>query len=375
VALALAAAAAAAPPLAAQRFWRHNLYPYIAYSTADGLWGAFHYVRYSPLGFIERRERNRASLSFDAAASVSGSYALVADAQAPAWWEGWRASVTLTAARDNRLGYYGLGNETRYSPDSVDLVGVYFYRVSRTRLTARVTVQRRLIGPLRVLVGGTVARTDFRALPGASVFRTDLNAGTVDPATLPFDDHVLRVGVVVDTRDNEVDPQRGVLLETLFASGRGYTRTTADARVQVRPARRLVLAGRLAAEGMGGTPPLAAQQEMESSEQPFVAVGGFRSLRGFYDGRYTGPGKLIGGLEARYAVKAVGDAMQLKVVAFYDAGRVFGPGEKVRLTTLGLHEGGGGEVALRLLRNSLLVIGYGHGSEGGQVLFTTSWSY
>jgi len=32
-------------------------------------------------------------------------------------------------------------------------------------------------------------------------------------------------------------------------------------------------------------------------------------------------------------------------------------------------------VALRLLRNSLLVIGYGHGSEGGQVLFTTSWSY
>jgi outer membrane protein assembly factor BamA len=254
-------------------------------------------------------------------------------------------------------------------------VGAYFYRVSRTRLTGRVTVQRRVIGPVRVLVGGTVAHTDFRALPGASVFRTDLNAGTVDPTTLPFDDHVLRVGVVVDTRDNEVDPQRGVLFETLFASGHGYTRTTADARVQVRPAHRLVLAGRLAAEGMGGTPPLAAQQEMESSEQPFVAVGGFRSLRGFYDGRYTGPGKLIGGLEARYAVKAVGDAMQLKVVAFYDAGRVFGPGEKVRLTTLGLHEGGGGEVALRLLRNSLLVIGYGHSSEGGQVLFTTSWSY
>src|SRR2546428_5682176 len=27
-------------PLAAQRFWRQNLYPYAYYSTIDGLWGA-----------------------------------------------------------------------------------------------------------------------------------------------------------------------------------------------------------------------------------------------------------------------------------------------------------------------------------------------
>jgi len=63
------------------------------------------------------------------------------------------------------------------------------------------------------------------------------------------------------------------------------------------------------------------------------------------------------------------------VVAFYDAGRVFGPGEAVRLTTTDLHRSGGGEVALRLLRNSLLVMGYGHSSEGGQFLFGSSWSY
>jgi outer membrane protein assembly factor BamA len=284
-------------------------------------------------------------------------------------------SATLTAARDNRLGYYGLGNATRYSPDSVRLAGAYFYRVSRQRLSARVTVQRRLVGPIRLLAGGTIARSDFRALPGASVFLTDLNAGTVDRGTLPFNDHVARVGIVIDTRDNEVDPHAGVLLETLFASGTGYTRTTANARLQVRPARRLVLAGRLAAEGMGGNPPLAAQQEIESSEQPFPAVGGYRSLRGFYDGRFTGRGRLIGGLEARYALVAVGDAIEVKIVAFYDAGRVFGPGETVRITTAGLHGGGGGEMAVRLLRNSLMVLGYGHGSEGGHVLFGTRWSY
>jgi outer membrane protein assembly factor BamA len=375
LALALAAATAPVGELRAQHYWRSNFYPYIAYSPADGLVGALHYGHYSPLGFIERPEPDRASLNFDVGASTQGSYGFAADARAPAWWDGWRAALTLGVRRDNRLGYYGIGNDTRYSVDSVNTVGAYFYRVSRKRLWARGTVQRRVVGPLRVLVGGSVTRTDFRALPGSSVFRTDVAAGTVDPSTVPFTDKVARVGIALDTRESEVDPHAGVLVEALFASGTGYTRTTGDARLQVRPVRQLVLAGRLAAEGMGGNPPVAVQQEMESSERPFVAVGGYYSLRAFYDGRFTGRGKLLGGLEARYAVFAVGDAVELKLVAFYDAGRVFGPGEAVRLTTMGLHRSGGVEVALRLLRNSLLVMGYGHSTEGGQFLFGSSWSY
>jgi len=303
-----------------------------------------------------------------------------ADARAPAWWEGWRAAVTLTAARANRLGYYGLGNDTQYSNDSLTTAGPYYYRVSRTYLAARVTVQRRLVGPLRVLAGGSLERSNFRPLPGPSVFRRDLAAGSVDPATVPFTDKVVRAGVLFDSRDNELDPTAGVYAEALFASGTGYTRTTAQARVQVHPLNRLVLAGRFGVEGMGGSPPLAAQQLMESSERPFVAVGGYRSLRGYYDGRFVGRGKLIGGAEARYVVFALPSAAQLKIVelklvAFYDAGRVFGPGEAVQLTTRGLHHSGGGEVALRFLRNSLLVVGYGRGGEGGQLLFGTTWSY
>jgi outer membrane protein assembly factor BamA len=367
--------AATAPALAAQRFWRHNFYPYVYYTTADGLWGALHYGRSSPLGFVERPEPNRAALNLDLGASVRGSFAVVADARAPAWWDGWRTDFTLAAVRDNRLGYYGLGNDTRYSSDSVAAGGRYLYRVSRTRLTARATLQRRVLGPIRVLVGGTLEHSDFRALPGPSVFRADLVAGTVDPGTMPFTDKVVRAGLVLDTRESEVDPHTGVLVEALFASGSGYTRTTAHARLYVRPAPRLVLTGRLGADGMGGRPPLAAQQQMESSERPFVAVGGYRSLRGFYDGRFTGRGKLIGSLEARYALVSVGDAMELKLVAFYDAGRVFGSGEAVRLTTTGLHRSGGAELAVRLLRNSLVVVGYGRGSEGGQLLVGTSWSY
>ncbi len=325
---------------------------------------------------MERPQPALAAVNFDAGASTQGSYAVVVDAQAPAWWDGWRAGLTLSAARDNRLGYYGLGNDTQYSPDSVDAVGRYFYKVSRSHLAARATIQHRVIGPVRLLAGVAVERTDFRALPGASVFARDLGgAGVLDPTTIPFTDKVVRAGVLIDTRDHEIDPHSGVFVEALFASGTGYTRSTANARLQVHPFERLILAGRLAVEGMGGTPPLAAQQEMETSERAFVAVGGYRSLRGYYDGRFAGRGKLIGGLEARYGLVWAPSVLELKLVAFYDAGRVFGLGEAVRLTTSGLHHSGGGELALRFLRNSLIVVGYGRGSEGGQLLFGTSWSY
>jgi outer membrane protein assembly factor BamA len=180
---------------------------------------------------------------------------------------------------------------------------------------------------------------------------------------------------VVDWRDNELDPHRGVLVEGLYASGKGYRRSTGSAQVYVHPTEKLIVAGRLTAEAMTGNPPVAMQMVMESSEQPFVAVGGYRSLRGYHDARFIGPGKLIGGVEVRYGLLWVPSLFELKLVAFYDAGRVFDAGEPVRLTTQGLHKGGGVELAARLLRNALVVVGWGKGSEGSQLLFGTTWSY
>jgi outer membrane protein assembly factor BamA len=357
-----------ASSLEAQRVWRSSVYPYAYYNTADGFWGAAHYGLSSPIGFAERPERHAASVNFDAGASTEGSYSLVADAQVPALWAGWRLRLTLSAARDNRLGFYGLGNDTPYAADSVTADAPYFYRVSRAHPAARVTLQRRLVGPLRVLAGAGIARTTFRTLPGRSVFRRD-------SAFIPFTDRTVRAGLVLDTRDNEVAPHSGVVVEGLFASGPGYTRTTGSVRVFVHPLKRLFFAARLAGEGMGGSPPLATQLEMESSERPFIAVGGYQSLRGYRDARFVGPGKLLGGFEVRYSPVWAPSMVELLIVGFYDTGRVFGAWERFRVTTAGLHQSGGAEVAVRFLRNSLLVVGVGAGSEGARMLVGTQWSY
>jgi outer membrane protein assembly factor BamA len=328
------------------------------------------------MGFADRPEPTFGRAALDAGASTQGSYALSVDAQAPAYWNGWRLGLTLSLIRANRLGYFGQGNDTNYDRDSTSGPGrSYFYRVSRRTHGARLTVQRQIVGPLRVLVGGTVEHTDFRELPGESVFQRDRISGAIPPGDLPFTDAVGRAGIVFDWRDLEVDPHRGVFAEALLSSGRGYTRTTAAVRAYVHPLERLILAGHLGAERMTGAPPLSAQLTMETSEGPVVALGGYRSLRGYYDGRFVGPGKLVGSVEARYGLLWSPRLFEVKLFAFYDVGRVFGPGESVRLTGDGLHSAVGGGVAVAMLRTTLLTFFGGKGTEGAQFSFATTWSY
>ena len=320
------------------------------------------------MGFADRPEPTFGRVALDAGASTKGSYLVMLDAQAPAYWDGWRFGFNLSLSRANRLGYYGLGNNTTYARDSTRLPGQsYFYRVSRKTRAARFSAQRRIVGPLRVLVGGTLEHTSHRALPGVNLYQRD--------SVAPFSDAIARAGLVFDSRDLEVDPHRGILAEALVGHGRGYTRTTAGVRAYVHPLDRLILAARVAGERMTGSPPLEAQQVMETSDGPVVALGGYRSLRGYYDSRFVGPGKLVGGVEARYGFLWAPRLLEVKLVAFYDAGRVFGPGETVRLTRQGLHSAWGGGVAAALLRNTLMTFSFGRGTEGSQFTFATTWSY
>src|SRR3989449_1770024 len=241
---------ALATPLAAQTAanpkheWVDHLYPYVSYSSVDGFWAAGHYDWSSPMGFADRPEPNFGRVAFDAAASTQGSYLVMADAQAPAYWDGWRLGLILSLARANRLGYYGQGNNTGFDRDSTTLPGhSYFYRVSRKTGGARLTVQRRVAGPLRVLVGGTLEHTAFRALPGVTLYQRDSVGG--------YSDAIARGGIVFDSRDLEADPHRGIFAQALVGRGRGYTRTTAPLRGDGPPPQRLILSPGLGKRRVG----------------------------------------------------------------------------------------------------------------------------
>ncbi len=75
------------------------------------------------MGFADRPEPSFGRIAFDAGLSTQGSYAVIIDAQAPAYWDGWRFGLTLGLTRANRLGYFGLGNGTVYARDSTKGVG------------------------------------------------------------------------------------------------------------------------------------------------------------------------------------------------------------------------------------------------------------
>jgi hypothetical protein len=287
-------------------------------------------------------------------------------------WDGWRAGITLDALRSNRLGYFGIGNDTPFDLDSVTPANPFFYKVSRKSELARLQLQRRLIGPVRLLVGGSLEHTSFRVLPGDGLFVRDQGGGVAD--STPFDDAAVRAGLVADTRDNELDPHAGLLAEVLVSGARHYSRTTLGVQAYAHPFEKLVLAGRLLGERMSGAPSVSVMQAIESSGRPYIGVGGYRSLRGYYDSRFIGPDKLLGGIEVRYALLYAPTLLEVKLVGFYDVGRVF-PAGGLRLTTQDLHSSAGGELMLRLGRNGVLVAGAGFGEDGGQFLFGSTWSY
>ena len=123
-------------------------------------------------------------------------------------------------------------------------------------------------------------------------------------------------------------------------------------------------------------PPAAVGREMVGHGRRSREESSPQLLLGeLHDGRFVGPGKILGGVEARYGLIWAPRLLEIKLFGFYDAARVFAPGEAVRLTRHGLHASLGAGVGVALMRNTVVVLEGGKGTEGAVVAFSTSWSY
>jgi outer membrane protein assembly factor BamA len=363
--------------------WTDVAYPKLFYTARDGFTAGGYYAWISPLGYADYDSppAYRASISLNGQAATSGSREVVFDARLPDYFPGWRLVGTLAAERLARESYFGIGNATSYDAANVTDQQPHYYQSLNVRYVARGEIQRRVVSGLRVLAGFNVERWRIDTLPGPSRLQQDLTAGIAPTIARPTNDVSGRVGLVLDLRNSETAPHSGVLLEAIHsvadASVAGdltYTRTTVSAAGYVPIGPQLVVAARVAGEGMGGTPGIGSLYWIEASDRPYDAVGGPLSNRALDDHRLLGRNKLLANFDLRYDAYAIPTLIRVTVLGFLDAGRVFEP-EPFRLTTHGMSVGGGGGLFLQLGRAGILGGTAGYGPDGLVVQAHTRWTF
>jgi len=350
--------------------WRTSYFPYITGGTNDGPVLAFRVHHFQPAEYEDRVTTN-AAFTADAGITPRGGRQVTARFRAPQLWKDWRLSTLAAAVREVRFGYFGLGNETAKDDNLVTPVQPFLYRVRRARYGGKVEVTRRLRGPLQAAVQANVEWTRFTTLPGPSLFKTDFGP------ELKESDVSGRVALVYDTRDNEFNTRKGLLLEAgaqVGSGGDGYTRLYTVLRGYLPLREGTLVAGRLAASGLGGDPTLNARLYLPAWENQIPVLGGQYSHRSFDTGRFAGKHVMLGNLEVRHDLLPFGDLGAVTLIAFLDAGRVFEQ-ENFKLTTKGVKVGGGGGVGLRILRSSIFAFNFAGGPDGFNFSVGSGWMF
>jgi outer membrane protein assembly factor BamA len=350
--------------------WRLSYFPYISGGVNDGPVISARLRYWQPAAY---EDRVTASAALDAAAgfTLRGSRYVAGRFAAPQLAEDWRFLASGLASREVRFGYFGLGNDTGKDDDLVTEATPFVYRVRRTRYEAMGEVSRRISGPLYVALRGDLQSVRFSALPGPSLFLGDFGG------ELEQDDVAGRLALVYDTRDVEYNTQQGLLLEAgaqVGSGGDGYTRLYGIFRGYLTVREGTVVALRLAGSGMGGTPPLNARYELPAWEDRLEVLGGVESHRSLDAGRFAGEGTLFANLEVRHDLLNLGDLGAITLLAFADAGRVF-EDESFRLTTDDMAVGGGGGVALRILRSTIFTFNFAGGPDGFNFEVGSGWMF
>ena len=348
--------------------WLLSYYPYVAGGVGRGpvLMARARYFQPAPW---QDRVTYRAEAWVQAGIGLHGSRLAQVGVNAPLLADGWRVSGRLDARRNTRANYFGVGQFTERS-DAREDADEFAYQVHRTTWRAHADLTRTLMGPLAVALGGGYGTHRWFALSPTSVFGED--AGEALKQT----DASGRLALVLDTRNNEFDPTRGVLVEfggQVGSGGDGYQRLYGIARGYHELRKGTVIAARLAGSDMFGNPPLAARFELPGWESPLNVYGGSTN-RGLDGERRVGSGVLFGNLEVRQQLIWIQNTVGITLIGFADAGRVF-EGEHLRLTTDDLDVSGGGGLVFQLLREALFGVQIAGGPEGARFDISGGWAF
>ena len=177
-------------------------------------------------------------------------------------------------------------------------------------------------------------------------------------------------GLLVDTRDQEPTPRKGVFSEISIRggwwSGTGgpFTGFTAVDRRWVPLGKgRAVLANQAVLDTWTGTMPFFEEPNLGSSRE--ITVGGGGTLRGLPSGRYRGNHALLTDTEVRWnfwSPSPWGNRLDLFWVPFVDLGRIWSWGQDLQGTD-GIHATGGLGFRFAWNRDFVVRADYGVGRE------------
>jgi hypothetical protein len=243
-----------------------------------------------------------------------------------------RLEVRPSYTRETTQRYYGIGNAS-VAPDASGAAPSEQFEYGRMHPTLLVRGRLNLAPGLFLQVGNsfTYNRLDIPA-------QTKLAQDLADPKLAKFfgptTQHAVdffEYALIVDTRNNETNPRRGVFHQfklRLSPGGSGiflyrYAQTDLILRFYLNPSRgRFTFGVRLVGDAQFGDPPF---YELARYEDTF-ALGGANGVRGVPAQRYYGRVKTFGNFETRFDITRLeifGKRCTLDAAVFADVGRVW----------------------------------------------------
>ncbi len=204
----------------------------------------------------------------------------------------------------------------------------------------------------------------------------NVNLAGTQPAFLA----TLAGGIVIDTRDNEWVPKKGVYYQvgvagTVGTAERvGYGEASAVLSSYVPVVKHVTLATRVITSFEVGRVPFYDQQQGSVFNQQYM-VGGIDGVRGVRLGRYAGHAKILANYEVRTEpipkFKVAGFKLQVGTTTFFDAGRVWSDYDTPQLdgTSLGLKWGAGGGLYFQFDKSSVFRVEAAYSPDEDSVSF------
>jgi Omp85 superfamily domain len=276
-------------------------------------------------------------------------------------------------APNNTVNFFGFGNETIYDKNEKD--GIRYYRARYDSYDFDLLLRKRFGTVFSIAAGPAFEYFRLDSAENFDRFVNQTNFNGLDGSTLYLDKTYVggRADVIVDNRDDKVEPSRGIFWQTHFGSYGGvndeshaYSRLNTDLAVysSFNTRANLVIANRV---GWG-----KSFGNYEFYQAQFL--GATENLRGYHKYRFTGDEAFYHNIDLRLKVANFNTYFfpgTFGLLVFNDVGRVWEHGQ----SSDQWHDGYGGGFWISPLQKLVFSASYGQGTDGGVFLFKLGFQY